>query len=131
MRKALDINDNLVHPSAPQITIAPEKEAFSRVPNEELAIRERLGPGTYQPSNKLVEPRTDKGAVRLPELNEYNERAVVIDPVGKDREFHDYAEELKPSLEAVKPHVPAFGYHEPTEQKPMHVPDTEIFPEKW
>lgn len=37
-----------------------------------------------------------------------------MDPVGRDREFHDYEEILIPSLDAVRPHVGTFQYHEPT-----------------
>ena len=41
-------------------------------------------------------------------INERNDRVNIINPVGKDREFHDYEELLLPSLDAVKPDVPTF-----------------------
>lgn len=94
-------------------------------------MQERLGPAKYDPSTKVVELRSDKGAVTMHPLNEKNDRVNLVNPVGKDREFHDYVELLKPSLESVKPHAPTFGYHEPTDQRPQHIPDKELFQENW
>jgi hypothetical protein len=51
---------------------------------------EKIGPGMYEPSMKLVEPRVDRGAVALKPLTEQNDRVNLLNPVGKDREFHDY-----------------------------------------
>jgi len=51
----------------------------------------------------------------LHELTEKNDRVALTDPVGKEHEFHDYEVQLNPTLDAVKPHVATFAYHEPTE----------------
>lgn len=64
-------------------------------------------------------------------INEKNDRVNLVNPVGKDREFHDYLELLNPSLEPIKPHTSTFGYHEPTEHQPQHIPDKKLFPENW
>lgn len=76
-----------------------------------------------------MEQRSDKGAVTMQPINERTDRVNLVNPVGKDREFHDYKEQLNPQLDAVKPHAPNFEYHEPTKHQPQHIPDKMLFPE--
>ena len=37
-----------------------------------------------------------------------NNRIQLIDPVGKDKEFHDYQDMLLPTLDAIKPEPTTF-----------------------
>ena len=86
-----------------------------------------MGPGAYDAKFKLVEKRDDIGVVKMPDLNEFNAREYIVDPV-KDVERFDN-EDLDPNLNAIKPNIKTFKYHENVEVGPENPPDALIFPE--
>lgn len=113
-RKALHINDELIRKKPPMGVILPES---SYVPPP-LENYERIGPGQYQPSHQLTEPRVDKG---VPVFH--------IPPTVQPEE--DYRQILYPSDEAVRPNKPSFVYHEPVFHEPLHLPEAAFHPEQW
>ena len=105
MRKALDINLNLVKPRVPGAIVLPEH------PPEKLPELEDIkrGPGAYDASHALVEKRTDLGVMKFPELNEYNMRENQVD--GANKEAFDG--ELEPNYNVIKPRIPGAIILEP------------------
>jgi len=124
LRKALDINLNLVKPRAPGAIVLPEH------PPEKLPELEDIkrGPGAYDASHKLTEKRVDLGVVKFPELNEHNMRENQVD--GANKEAFDG--ELEPNYDVIKPRIPGFAYHEPVQlEGPAYPSEAELNPGEW
>ena len=113
MRRALYVKEELVHVQPPRPHIDPEH--VSILPPD---FSKRLGPGEYAPLYSLVQPRESIGAVKLfPTV----EKPQVLD----DRVL------LYPDMQSQFPNHLVFQYHQPTIIQPMHVPDSDLFPEHW
>lgn len=61
----------------------------------------------------LQKKRDDFGVPKFAELNEKNAREVEMDPL-RFKEIFDN-EDIDPNLNAVKPNIKTFIYHEPTD----------------
>jgi len=78
-----------------------------------------LGPSSYDPKHKLVEPRTDALTNILPEHT----------PFLTDK---DTLTDINPDINAIKPNKMTFKYHQPSDKLgPKHTPDKDLFPERW
>ena len=80
----------------------------------------KSGPALYNPVFKLTEKRTDLGIVTIREPY-YDSSGIEL----------DLKPSIEPNIDAIKPNKMAFKYHLPTDQKPMHVPDSITNPGNW
>lgn len=113
MRRALQINDELVKIQPPRPHIDPEH--ISILPPD---FSERLGPGEYDPVYRLVDPRDSVGAVKLV-------------PVEEKQADIDSRVLLYPNVDFQHPNHLVFQYHQPALVQPAHLPEKNLFPEQW
>ena len=66
---------------------------------------------------------------KFAEINEKNAREVLVDPIHKKEIFDN--DDLDPNLEAIKPQIKGFKYHDPVEIEPENLPDKILYPENW
>lgn len=79
----------------------------------------KSGPTTYQPKFKLTEKRGDIGVMTIREP--YYEKSA------------EDEEDTRPAIdpEPIKSNKLVFKYHEPTDHKPQHAPESVLKPGKW
>ena len=81
----------------------------------------RIGPATYDKNYELVEPRADKGVLKIWEPA----------PV-KVKKPTEQLLDIEPNYDYDKPNKLTFVYHEPSKNiSPKHTPDKETFPGVW
>ena len=81
----------------------------------------KLGPATYNPAHKLVEPRTDIGIVEIKKPKSPRNKS----PAEK-------VLDINPNYDINKPNKLVFAYHEPSKDlAPIHTPEKIRNPGKW
>jgi hypothetical protein len=113
MRRPLHPSTKLTQKKAPEVSIAPEPIYF-KAPEIEA------GPAEYEINYKQRDKRV---------LGDVEMHDDIVDDTST--QASDMRVPLYPDTELTKPGVPGFKYAEPTEHMPPHIPDKEIFTEKW
>lgn len=107
----------MIKQSAPSVSIKPEhRETYSEIVREYESSRN--GPGTYRPNFAQTEKRADIGVVTIRKPS---------------KERSDQVIDERPALnpEPAKSNKLVFKYHEPTDQRPPHAPESVLYPGKW
>ena len=98
LKEPLNVTLNLVKPRVKMGVIQPLQNNFALEP----IVEEDIGPGQYDINENLVKKRSDIGVIKIPEINEHNDRVKNINPLP---ETFDPLIPLNPNIEAVKPNV--------------------------
>jgi len=116
-RKALDVKDDVIRKKTYEAHIAP----LIDVPRKEDLEKGKRGPGTYTVQYDRVEPRPDKGVIKMDQVKTDSR---------KDRDYEEGILDLNPDDHVLRPDKPTFKYHEPVElDGPSNLP--EYKPEHW
>lgn len=118
-RKPLNLNYDVVKPSAKTAMFA--KEHIMTDYEIDKLYEQMVGPGpsTFKPSHKLTEKRDDVGIVKIQQ------------PIVEEKQEADNRSALFPNLKAILPNHMTFKYYEPADVGPQHIPDKAKNPGRW
>ncbi len=118
-RPPLDVKETLVRKRAPETHITVPSEEHELQMQRKGLEQEKVGPGKYELTFGLVEPRNDLGKVAFAE--EPEKKPAEVPPLTY----------LVPNYDFDKPGKPVPLYKEPTEVRPPHVPESALHPAHW